>query len=391
MKKLTSPRGANIAANADSKQPSARAPTPGRGTLRIAMLGTRGVPAEYGGFETAVEEIGQRLASRGHIVTVFCRGGEAESSVYKGMQTVHRPMLRLKVGETLSHTAACVAHRAARGADVAVVFNAANAPLLPVLLAAGVPVALNVDGLEWMRAKWNAFGRRYYLACEKLATRLATELIADAPGIRDYYLKRHGVDARMIPYGGNIVTAPAFDRLKEVGLRARGYHLVVARLEPENNVHVVLDGYRTTTCTLPLVVVGATTYSRAYARRLSSMAAADPRIRLVGAIWDQELLDALYAGAATYVHGHSVGGTNPSLLRAMGAGAHVLSFDVRFNRDVLGDAGRYWTSANDLAASLPAAERDQDPVQVRNALAVDRVAKQYTSLIYTTPSPRDAH
>jgi glycosyltransferase involved in cell wall biosynthesis len=287
-------------------------------------------------------------------------------------------MLRLKVGETVSHTAACVCHRAARSADVAVVFNAANAPLLPVLLAAGVPVALNVDGLEWKRAKWNALGRRYYLLCEKIATRLATELIADAPGIRDYYLATHGVSARMIPYGANIVTAAAIERLEEVGLCARGYHLVVARLEPENNVHVVVEGYRRTACALPLVVVGTTTYAGAYAKDLAASAACDPRIRMIGSVWDQELLDALYAGAATYVHGHSVGGTNPSLLRAMGAGAHVFSYDVRFNRDVLGGAGRFWKTATDVAASLAAAERDRHLLTTTNRRAVDRIATLYT-------------
>ncbi len=342
------------------------------------MIGTRGVPARYGGFETAVEEIGERLAKRGHLVTVFCRARTAGTPVYKGMRTVHLPMLRLKMGETLSHTAACVVHRAARGCDVAIVFNAANAPLLPILRAAGVPVALNVDGLEWKRGKWNAIGRRYYLACEKIATRLATTLVADAPGIRDYYLARHGVVTRMIPYGANIVAAPALERLEEVGLRPRGYHLVVARLEPENNVHLVLEGYRQTACTLRLVVVGAATYPGRYAKKLAALASIDERVCMLGAIWDQELLDALYAGAATYVHGHSVGGTNPGLLRAMGAGAHVFAYDVRFNRDVLGEAGQFWTTASDVSAFLADAERDPHVLMTSNSLAMERVADLYT-------------
>lgn len=352
-------------------------PAPPR-CLRIAMIGTRGVPARYGGFETAVEEIGRRLAVRGHAVTVFCRGGESQASSYDGMRLVHIPVLRLKIGETLSRTALSVAHSAARHADVAIVFNVANAPLLPVLRAARVPVALNVDGLEWQRAKWSGAGRRYYRACEKAAVRLASELIADAPGIQAYYLATHGATSRMIPYGANVVTEPALGRLEEVGLRPCEYHLVVARLEPENNVHVILEGYRRSRCVLPLVIVGAAPYAKAYVRTLSATASADSRVRMLGAIWDQELLDALYAGASTYVHGHSVGGTNPGLLRAMGAGARVLAYDVCFNRDVVENTGSFWITAEDLALTLAAAEDDRPALGTKNSAAIARVAERYS-------------
>ena len=352
--------------------------SPATSSLRIAMIGTRGVPARYSGFETAVEEIGRRLAARGHAVTVFCRGSESRASRYLGMQLVHVPALRLKIAETLSHSALSVMHGSARRADVAIVFNAANAPLLPILRANHVPVALHVDGLEWKRAKWNGAGRRYYLTCEKIAVRLANELIADAPGIQDYYRDAHGVATRLIPYGASIITEPALGRLSEVGLRARGYHLVVARLEPENNVHVVLDGYCRSRCALPLVVVGTAPYAKAYIRTLASTAAGDSRIRMLGAIWDQQLLDALYAGAATYVHGHSVGGTSPGLLRAMGAGAPVFAYDVRFNRDVLGGAGTYWTTVDQVAAGLAVAESGRPFDGDRSRLAFDRVAELYT-------------
>jgi glycosyltransferase involved in cell wall biosynthesis len=377
--KPTAVAGLERAVAPHSRQASASSLGPaGPRSLRVAMIGTRGVPARYGGFETAVEEIGRRLVARGHAVTVFCRGGETRASFYDGMRLVHIPVLRLKVGETLSRTALSVAHAAARHADVAIVFNAANAPLLPVLRAANVPVALNVDGLEWKRAKWSGAGRRYYLACEKIAVRLASELIADAPGIQDYYLAAHGAATRMIPYGANVVTEPALGRLEEVGLRPYAYHLVVARLEPENNVHLVLDAYRRSRCVLPLVIVGAAPYAKTYVRTLSSTAEADSRIRMLGAIWDQELLDALYAGASTYVHGHSVGGTNPGLLRAMGAGAHVLAYDVCFNRDVVDGVGSFWTTAGDLALALAAAESDRPALGSKNSAAIERVAERYS-------------
>jgi hypothetical protein len=131
------------------------------------MLGTRGVPARYGGFETAVEEIGKRLVLAGHEVTVFCRGNREFGDEYLGMRLVHLPSVRRKALETLSHTALSVVHSEARDADMAFVFNAANAPLLPVLRLTGTPVAVHVDGLEWQRSKWSGAGQRYYLACER--------------------------------------------------------------------------------------------------------------------------------------------------------------------------------------------------------------------------------
>src|SRR4051794_23018357 len=147
------------------------------------MIGTRGVPARYGGFETAVEEIGQRLARRGHDVTVYCRGAIDKQPEYLGMRLVHLPAVRHKIAETLSHTSLSVLHRRSLRADVALLFNAANAPLLPVLHAAKVPTAVHVDGLEWKRSKWRGAGRRYYLANERLAVRWGDALIADAQGI----------------------------------------------------------------------------------------------------------------------------------------------------------------------------------------------------------------
>ena len=163
--------------------------------LTIAMIGTRGVPAAYGGFETAVEEIGARLCERGHSVTVYCRrSSDEQRHEWRGMRLVHAPAIRIKQAETLSHTALSVAHLAldrARRPDVAFVFNAANAPFVPLLQSLRVPVAVHVDGLEWKRGKWGGAGRRYYQWAEAHAVRHADALIADARGISDYYRARY--------------------------------------------------------------------------------------------------------------------------------------------------------------------------------------------------------
>jgi glycosyltransferase involved in cell wall biosynthesis len=329
--------------------------------LSIALVGTRGVPARYGGFETAVEEVGRRLAERGHRVVVYCRttpgAEEAPPGEHLGMELVQLPAARRRSLETLSHTALSVRHLVAHRTDAAIVFNAANAPLLPALRAARIPVATHVDGLEWKRAKWGPVGRRYYRVAEALAVRWSDALIADAEGIAEYYRAAFDAPTTLLTYGAPLI-APGSHRLAEAGLEPGGYHLVVARFEPENHVDVVVEGYSASDAAMPLVVVGSAPYADEYTRRVHSLA--DGRVRFLGGVWDQELLDQLYANCATYVHGHSVGGTNPSLLRAIGAGAAVTAFDVDFNREVVRDSGRFFRTPQDVARELAAVEADPE-------------------------------
>lgn len=344
--------------------------------MNVALLGIRGVPARYSGFETAAEEVGRRLVDRGHSVTVYCRG-QGTVTEYLGMRLVHLPTLRLKVTDTLVHTALSMVHLQRRPPDVAVVFNAANAPLLPLARARGVPVAVHVDGLEWQRAKWGPTGRRYYRSAERLAVRWADALIADAHGIQQYYQDTYGAPSSFIPYGAPILTDARADLLAPLALAPHRYHLIVARFEPENHVDVMVRGFARSASPHPLVVVGSAPYSGAYTAELRRLAEADPRVRLLGGVWDQELLNALYANAATYLHGHSVGGTNPTLLRAMGAGAPVLAFDVVFNREVLGDTGLFFGDADALACLIDQQEAAGEARVERGRRGRDRAAELY--------------
>jgi glycosyltransferase involved in cell wall biosynthesis len=350
--------------------------------MSIAMVGTRGVPARYGGFETAVEEVGRRLAGAGHRVVVYCRTAPGEEGKgpeqhrpdqHLGMELVHLPAARKRSLETLSHSALSVGHLLAHRTDVAFVFNAANAPLLPLVRAARIPVATHVDGLEWQRAKWGGTGRRYYRTAESLAVRWSDALIADAVGIADYYRREFDAPTELLTYGAPLI-APGADRLAELGLEPGGYHLVVARFEPENHVDVIVDGYCRSGATKPLVVVGSAPYSDAYTGRVHALA--DERVRFLGGVWDQEQLDQLYGNCFTYLHGHSVGGTNPSLLRALGAGAAVLALDVDFNREVTAEAGRYFSVAADVAALVDAAESDPGAV-AKNGVRARELAARY--------------
>lgn len=345
--------------------------------MRIGMFGTRGVPASYGGFETAVEEVGVRLVERGHEVIVYCRGPRSRST-YRGMSLVTLPALRRRSLETLSHTALSALHAVGfEELDAAVIFNAANAPLAAVLRAAGVPVAVHVDGLEWKRGKWQGAGRAYYLAAEAISVALADTVIADADEIACYYQAKFGLNCRTITYGAPIVTRPAVERLAELGLRAGEFHLVVARFEPENNVDLIVEAYRRSSARLPLVVVGGNPYPTPYTQRLQAVLAGDDRVMAVGSIYDQELLDALYASALTYSHGHTVGGTNPSLLRAMGAGATILAHDNRFNREVLGTAGLFFTEAAGLNEQFEVMEANRGAAAALGSAAQQRAIERY--------------
>lgn len=346
--------------------------------LSIAMIGTRGVPAAYGGFETAVEEIGSRLVEAGHEVTVYCRGADSSLTEHLGMKLVHLPALHMKVAETLSHTALSVGHATVhRHPDVAFVFNAANAPFVPWLRALGIPTAVHVDGLEWKRDKWQGMGRRYYRLVERLAVNWADALIADARGIADYYDTTFGATTEFIAYGAKVLTSISHEHLTPLGLQPKGYHLVVARFEPENHVDVIVEAYHRSASRLPLVVVGCAPYAAAYTQKIHRIAESDPRIRLLGGIYDQVQLDELYAHSLTYVHGHSVGGTNPSLLRAMGGGTSVLAFDIDFNREVLGDEASFFSSVSALSHHFDVVESNPERHIALGGRLQRRVQKLY--------------
>jgi len=342
-------------------------------------MGTRGVPASYGGFETAVEEIGKRLAARGFDITVYCRNPGQTLTEYEGMRLVNLPAVRHRMAETLSHTFLSAARAIIKDKpDVALVLNAGNAPLIKPLQAAGIPVAIHLDGLESKREKWRGAGARYYRWAEKVAVNNGNCVIADAQSIADHVRAVYGRECVVIPYGADIID-PGSDRLSELGVIRRDYHLVVARLEPENHVLEAVHGYTISEETRPLLVVGSAPYSQWYIDRVNEVAEGHPSVRLLGSIYDNDLLNQLYANARTYIHGHSVGGTNPSLLRAMGAGAPVLAYDCEFNHEVTDERAFFWSDAESLAGILDeVAEGEIDEELVATSIAGrDRVAQHY--------------
>jgi glycosyltransferase involved in cell wall biosynthesis len=355
------------------------------------MIGTRGIPARYGGFETAVEEVSLRLIDRGHEVTVYNRTDKRGVHSWCGVDVVELPAMRKKQLETLSHTFLSVLHARREPVDAAVVFNAANSFFVPILKSAGVPTALHMDGLEWQRSKWGGVGKTYYRLAEQRGVHVADALIADAEGIADYYRKRYDASTELIAYGAPIRPRKQADTaaISRFGVQPNEYHLVVARFEPENHVAEIVRGYVTSDAKLPLVVVGFNPYPGTYTRTIEGLAT-DERVRLTGGIWDQELLDALYANCRSYLHGHSVGGTNPSLLRAMGAGAPCIAWDVVFNREVLPSSALFFADLADLQQHLRALEEDEvaacvmgeaNRVRASSAYTWDDVAMKYEALL----------
>jgi len=348
--------------------------------MRIILLGTRGVPAQYGGFETAVEEIGSRLACRHHDVTVYCRNRGQAIKRYKGMRLVNLPALRRRSLETLSHTLLSSVHAIATQGkpDVILLFNSANIVAMPLLRLCRAPIIVHLDGLESRRDKWGRLGKRYYAWSERTAARCANAVIADSQALAQIYRSTYGIEPAFIAYGAPVRERGYMsERLTELGLGAGNFHLIVARFEPENRVREAVSAYVAADATMPLVVVGGAPYADAYVASIKEVAAG-ANVHMLGPVYDQELLDALYANCSSYVHGHTVGGTNPSLLRAMGAGAVCLASSVVFNREVLNGGGMYWRDAEELAGHYEWVERHPEAWSVFQQQNQTRVASTYS-------------
>jgi glycosyltransferase involved in cell wall biosynthesis len=319
--------------------------------MRIAILGIRGVPANYGGFETFAEELGARLVERGHQVTVYGRDSSipAGTREHRGIRVVRLPAPGSKYLETVVHSLFAALHAVVRRYDIVYVCNSANIPAVLLLLLARKRVVLNVDGLEWQRAKWNRIGRAYYRLCAWAAAHLPAHVVTDARVIQTYYEHAYGRKTDYFPYGTDLVEAPDDGLLAQLGLTSRGYVLFVSRLEPENNAHVVIAAYRNVDGDIPLAIVGDAPYANDYIASLRETS--DARVRFVGAIYGQGYR-ILQSNALVYVQATEVGGTHPALVEAMGAGNAIVANDVPEHRETLEDAGLFYQGPDELASRL---------------------------------------
>jgi glycosyltransferase involved in cell wall biosynthesis len=320
--------------------------------LRVAIIGTRGVPARYGGFETLAAHLSERLAARGHLVDVYCRRGRVDSGALpQGVRQRFVPMLPTKYFETISHTALSVLAAIPRRYDAILMVNAANAIFSGLPRLFGTPVTLNVDGIERKRAKWGRAGKAWYLVGERLATVLPNSIISDAIVIEKYYRDRYHASSTMIPYGSTILNRQPAPDLTPYGLQAGRYLLYVSRLEPENNAALVIEAYRDVPGELPLAIVGDAPYATSYKAQVAELAARDPRVRLMGSIYGSGYQD-LQRAALAYIQATEVGGTHPALIEAMGAGNLVLAMGTPENVEVTAGTALLFNDQATLAAAM---------------------------------------
>lgn len=307
--------------------------------MNFAILGSRGLNSTYSGYETLVRHLAPHIAGAGHTVTVYGRSREQgrRSWTRDGIRCVTTPGLDTKSLSTLSHGFASSLDAAFRRFDAVLVLNIANGFWLPLLRLARVPAAVNTDGLEWERGKWNRIAKAAFLTGAKLAAVHASALVADSTTMREIWLAKFGRDSTFIPYGAPVLRDASRERLDELGLGDRPYVLSVARLVPENNVDLTLDALEMMDGDRPLaVIVGSGVGPTGVEDRLRELSSTG-RVIWLGHVGDQNLLDQLWSNCSAYVHGHSVGGTNPSLLQALGAGAPILALNTPFNAEVLGN------------------------------------------------------
>jgi len=357
-------------------QPSGTLPS-GRRAVRI--LGTRGIPNRHGGFEACAEHLAPWLAARGWQVTVYCQeawGQPPRQTTWRGVTLAHVPVRLAGSAGSVLFDALC-ARDAARHDDLLLTLGFNTAVLFPWYLVRRRRHVVNMDGLEWQRGKWPLPVRGWFYANSWIAGASADHLIADHPEIAALLAARGLADrTRMVPYGADVAADASPAPLVTLGLAPQEFALVIARAEPENSVLEIVRGWCARRRPVPLVVVGHYDAARPY--HAAVRRAANASVHFVGAVYDTPLVQALRAHTRLYVHGHTVGGTNPSLVEALGAGSPVLAHDNRFNRWVAGPTAQYFDNEALCAAQFDALLEDGDRLRAMRAGSIARHAEAFT-------------
>lgn len=348
--------------------------------MRIAIVGTRGIPANYSGFETCVQETATRFAGAGHGVRVYCRKGRVGDDTTKlnGIELTTLPYVRGKFSETFTHTFASVLHCLFHRVDVVHLYGAGNGWFVPILRLAGIRVVFLVDGIDWERAKWGPLARIFLRWGAKIGCWSANSTVADSTQVIARMAKTLPASSlEYVPYGARILSGRPERTLHKLGLTRDDYYLFVGRFVPEKNVHLLVKAFEAANTSRTLVVVGGASYDSAYEARVRSTTCT--RILFPGFVYGEEYEDLLL-GCYAYVQPSALEGTSPSLLAAMGAGACVLVSDIPENKETVGKAGFYFRT-NDVEHLRTMLERlDGDAAAVRaiRVQAVDRVRRCYS-------------
>lgn len=303
--------------------------------MKVAIIGTRGYPYVYGGFETFVKELSERLVRKDVEVHIYCQRNlfKEKPKTVNGIYLHYIPTVKSKSLNQLVHSFLSIIHASFSSANVILVVNLAAGPMGWIPKITGKKTMINVDGLEWLRPKWQGLGAFYFRFAAKLATKLYDLIITDAEAMRTVYLKEFNTDSTVIAYG-----APPFKQADQVylerfKLKPEEYYLIVGRLIPDNNADLVIQGFLEAGSDKKLVIVGDVPYRDKYAEDLKKYQSES--IQFTGYVKDPDELMALYQNCYTYIHGHKYGGTNPAMLKAMSNNCAILALDTEFNREML--------------------------------------------------------
>jgi glycosyltransferase involved in cell wall biosynthesis len=320
--------------------------------MKIAILGSRGIPNRYGGFEELAEKLAVGLADRGHEVVVYNPSDHPVTGwKHPGVELVRilNPENTLgSFGQFIYDLGASI-HTRKLKPDIILQLGYTSSSIWYWVLPRKSRIITNMDGLEWLRSKYSAPVKRFLKWAEKWAARHSHLLVADNPEIQSYLTDGFRNQVVYIPYGAEIPAAPDVGIPKDFGLEPGGYNMILARMEPENHIAEILEGITQSQTTSMTIVIGGL---NRYGKRLQTKYASDPRITFLGAMYDKSLLNSLRHFARFYFHGHSVGGTNPSLLEAMACSCNIVAHNNAFNRSVLKNHARYFTHAHDITAVL---------------------------------------
>jgi glycosyltransferase involved in cell wall biosynthesis len=350
--------------------------------MKLALLGTRGIPASYSGFETCVEQLGQRLVARGHKVTVYCRSHHITypDKFYKGMRLVKLPTIKNKYLDTIVHSLFSSLHALFVRYDAAIYFIAGNSPVTWIPRLVGTKTILNVDGLDWKREKWPPLAKRYIQFAEYLATKLPTMHITDSRIVQEYYKDRFHSEPPYIPYGSEVEIIPPAETLDKFTLLPGKYILYVGRLVPENYADHLIKAYKQLDTDLKCVIVGDAAYADNYIAALKDMAQGDSRIVFTGYVFGKGYQE-LGSNAYIFVESSGVGGTHPALVEAMAFGNCVIAHNTDENLETIGDAGLAYDGkigADDLARVLRGLLEQPDLVKHYRLIARQRAQNVYS-------------
>jgi glycosyltransferase involved in cell wall biosynthesis len=349
--------------------------------MRISIIGSRGYPYVYSGYETFVGELAERMVARGHSVVVYChRGLFKERPVQvRGVELVYVPALERKTLSQFSHSLLSTLHLLVRSTDVAFFVNSANGPMGLLTWLSGKRTAINVDGMEWMRPKWKGLGARYFKASSYLATKFFDVVVTDSLEMGRVYERTFDAQSATIAYGATPRQSTRPEMIRRFGIQNGEYYLVVGRLIPDNNADLIVRAFENSPTQRKLVIVGDVPYRDRFAERVKRTK--DSRIVFTGYIHDQDLLSELYLNAYAYIHGHEFGGTNPTLLKALACGCCILALDTPFAREVLSgeDHGVYFQKdERGFLAQLERLENEANLVSRMRETARPRAEEHYS-------------